>query len=199
MNRHIQKIEALLHAGKGVLSAAEVRNAGISPSYLSKMVHDSRLRRIVRGLYAAPDVYVDEMYALFIENNFIVFSHLSALYLHGLTDRTPLKMSITVPRTKNISRLLATGMVDVKRSNEQTHGLGLTWMSSPSGFMIPVYDMERTACDVVRNRKHTDVQILSDALKSYVKRKDKNLTRLSQYAKALKVEMQIRTYMEVLL
>jgi hypothetical protein len=72
-------------------------------------------------------------------------------------------------------------------------------MPSPSGFSIPVYDMERTLCDVVRNRKHTDSQILTDALKSYARRKDKNLTRLAQYAKVLKVDTQIREYMGVLL
>jgi predicted transcriptional regulator of viral defense system len=152
-----------------------------------------------RGLYTLPGTSVDEMYALYAKASFIVFSHLSALYLHDLTDRTPLKMTITVPRTKNISRLLTSGMIEVKRSNKQTHDLGLMWMPSPSGFSIPAYDMERTVCDIVRNRRHIDLQILTDALKSYVRRKDKNLTHLLLYAKVLRVEAQIREYMGVLL
>jgi predicted transcriptional regulator of viral defense system len=163
------------------------------------MVKNGELNRIERGLYALPGTYVDEMYELYAKADYIVFSHLSALYLHDLTDRTPSIISITVPRTKNVSKFLATGMVEVKRSNEQTHDMGQIWMSSPSGFQVPVYDMERTICDIVRNRKHTDSQILSDALKSYAKRKDKNLTHLSQYAKVLKTEAQIREYMGVLL
>jgi hypothetical protein len=72
-------------------------------------------------------------------------------------------------------------------------------MQSPSKFLIPVYDIERTVCDIVKNKKNIDPQIFSDALKSYAKRKDKNLTRLAQYAKLLKVEIQLRQYMEVLL
>ena len=44
-----------------------------------------------------------------------------------------------------------------------------------------------------------DTQILTDALKGYAKRKDKNLTQLVQYAKILKVESRLRPYMEVLL
>jgi predicted transcriptional regulator of viral defense system len=198
-NAHIEKIEEMLMQGNGVVTAAEVRLAGISPSYLSQMVRDGKLNRSRRGLYASPTVYVDEMYELYSHSRYIVFSHLSALYLHELTDRTPLKMAITVSRTKNVSKLLKSGLVEIKRSNEQTHELGLIQMSSPSGFIIPVYDMERTVCDMVKAKKKTDPQIFADALKSYAKRKDKNLTRLSQYAKVLNVEGLLRPYMEVLL
>jgi len=199
MSEAIQKIENMMQTNSGIVTAAEVRSAGISPSYLSQMVDSGKLNRLDRGLYASPAVYVDEMFELFSKNRFIVFSHLSALYLHELTDRTPLKMFITVPRTNNVSKLLQSGMVSVKRSNEQTHELGLIQMSSPSGFLIPVYDMERTVCDIVKAKKQTDPQILADALKSYAGRKDKNLTRLAQYSKILKAENLLRPYMEVLL
>jgi predicted transcriptional regulator of viral defense system len=199
MSDSIQKIEQMAQKNSGVVTAAEVRAAGISPSYLSQMVRDGKLNRLACGLYALPSVYVDEMFELFSQNRFIVFSHLSALYLHELTDRTPLKMFITVPRTKNVSKLLKTGVVEIKRSNEQTHSLGLIQMLSPSGFSIPAYDMERTICDIVKNKKQTDAQILTDALKSYAIRRDKNLTRLSEYAKILKADNLLRPYMEVLL
>ena len=195
----VTAIEDMIAGNNGIVTAAEVRAAGISPYYLANMVQDGQLNRLERGLYALPTTYVDEMYELYMRNKDIVFSHMSALYLHELTDRTPLKMSITLPRTKNASRLLQAGMVDIKRSNEQTHSMGLIQMPSPSGFLVPVYDMERTICDIVKAKKQADTQILSDALKSYAKRKDKNLTRLAQYAKVLKAEGLLRPYMEVLL
>ena len=199
MSEKSEKIQDMIQANDGVITAAEVRSAGISPSYLSQMVKNGILNRLNRGFYASPAVYVDEMFELFSNNKYIIFSHLSALYIHELTDRTPHKMYITVPRIKNASKLLQSGCISIKRSNAQTHGLGLIQKHSPSGFLIPVYDMERTICDIVKAKKHTDSQILSDALKSYASRKDKNLTRLSQYAKILKTEDLIRPYMEVLL
>jgi len=106
MSEAIQKIENMMQANSGIVTAAEVRSAGISPSYLSQMVDSGKLSRLDRGLYASPTVYVDEMFELYSKNKFIIFSHLSALYLHELTDRTPLKMFITVPRTNNVSKLL---------------------------------------------------------------------------------------------
>ena len=199
MSIQIQKIEDMAKQNNGIVAASAVRAAGISPNYLSQMVKAGQLNRLDRGLYALPTVYVDEMAELYAKNKDIVFSHLSALYLHDLTDRTPLKMTITLPRTKNASKLLQSGLVEIKRSNESNHTLGLAEMPSPSGFPIPVYDMERTICDIVKNGKNTDMQILTEALKGYAKRKDKNLSRLMQYAKMLKAEQKLRPYMEVLL
>jgi predicted transcriptional regulator of viral defense system len=199
LNWQTQKINDLCDANNGIVKAADVRAAGVSPFYLSQMVSDGRLNRLARGLYAVPDTYVDEMYELYSKNSYLIFSHLSALYMHDLTDRTPSKMWVTVPRTNNVSKLLSMGLVEVKRSNPDTHRMGQIEMRSPSGFPIPVYDMERTICDIVKARKHTDPQILSDALNGYVRRKDNNLPMLAEYARALKTEEAVRQYIEVLL
>ena len=199
MNKHLHTIEKMIQSNQGVISASEVRAAGISPSYLSHLHEIGKIYRIERGLYASSDTYVDEMSILYMKNKFIVFSHLSALYLHDLTDRSPLKMYITVPRTKNISNLIRSENVSVKRSNNNTHSLGLIHLPSPTGFLVPVYSMERTICDIIKHKNQTDSQIFSDALKRYTRRNDKNLSQLIDYAKQLKVENQLRIYMEVLL
>ena len=199
MSEHIQKIYEICLENNGVVAAADVRAAGISPSYISQMVSDGRLIRLTRGLYTTPGTYVDEMYELYLKHRYIVFSHLSALYLHDLTDRTPSKMWITVPRTYNISRLLATGLVEVKRSNPDTHDMGLTQMRSPAGFQIPVYDMERTICDILKARNQTDSQVFSDALKGYIRKENNNFHHLAEYARFLKIEETVRQYIEVLI
>lgn len=199
MSKNIEKIEIMLNDNNGVITAKAVKDAGIPSAYLSIMVERDLLERVGKGFYTLKTTYVDEMFELQSTNPNIIFSHLSALYIHDLTDRTPLKMTITVPRTKNVSSLIKSGMVDVKRSNEKTHLLGLCDGRSPSGFTIKVYDKERTICDIVRNSKNTDAQILTDALKRYASRKDKDLSKLMQYAKILKIEQKVRQYLEVLL
>ena len=45
----------------------------------------------------------------------------------------------------------------------------------PFGHDVPVYDMERTICDVLRSRSHIEMQTFQDALKAYARRKDKDL------------------------
>ena len=64
---------------------------------------------------------------------------------------------------------------------------------------MPVYDMERTICDLIRCRSNIEIQTLQGALKQYAIRKDKNLRMLMQYAPLFHVEKVLRQYLEVLL
>ena len=75
----------------------------------------------------------------------------------------------------------------------------LTTMQTPFGHSVPVYDMERTICDLLRSRKNVEMQVFQDALKQYAKRKDKNLRMLMKYAAMFHVENILRPYLEVLL
>ncbi|MHB8276968.1 MAG: type IV toxin-antitoxin system AbiEi family antitoxin domain-containing protein [Candidatus Humimicrobiaceae bacterium] len=199
MSKYIEVLIKMLEENNGILTAKMARDAKIPQEYFSIMIEKGLIKKTGRGLYSSKTTYVDEMFELQATNPNVIFSHLSALYVHDLTDRTPLKMTITVPRTQNASRLIASGMVEVKRSNEQTHLLGVSEARSPAGFIIRVYNKERTICDIVKNSKNTDQQILTNALKRYALQKDKDLSKLMQYAKVLKTEKKVRQYLEVLL
>ena len=67
------------------------------------------------------------------------------------------------------------------------------------GHEIPMYDLERTICDLVRSRRNFEIQDFNMAIKTYLQRSDKDLNRLMVYAKAFRIEKIIRQYMEVLL
>ena len=72
-------------------------------------------------------------------------------------------------------------------------------MPSPHGQDLRVYDLERTLCDVLRSRSRLDVQIVNDAIKGYIKKPEKNLPRLMQYAEQFGIQKIVRQYVEVLL
>ena len=52
---------------------------------------------------------------------------------------------------------------------------------------------------MIRNRSQIEIQVFQDALKQYVKRKNKNLHLLMDYAKKLRVNNVLSKYLEVLL
>ena len=52
---------------------------------------------------------------------------------------------------------------------------------------------------MIRSRNEMDIRSVQDALKSYSRRKDKNLHKLMEYAKLFHVDKKIREYIEVLL
>ena len=61
-------------------------------------------------------------------------------------------------------------------------------MQTPFGHDIPVYNRERTICDVVRSRSHIEIQTLQESLKEYARQKDKNPRVLMDYANLFQVE-----------
>ena len=58
--------------------------------------------------------------------------------------------------------------------------------------------MERTICDIIRDRNKIDSQIFNTALKEYIKRNDKNLNLLYKYAKEFNILKILKMYLEVL-
>ena len=77
--------------------------------------------------------------------------------------------------------------------------MGRTTTQTSFGHTVPIYDMERTICDLIRSRKGIEIQIFQEAMKQYVRRKDKDLRTLMQYAALFRVEKILRQYLEVLL
>jgi hypothetical protein len=59
--------------------------------------------------------------------------------------------------------------------------------------------MEKTLCDILRARTEIEVGVIAEAFKRYVTKSNKNIVKLSEYAKILRVEEKVRTYLEVLI
>lgn len=191
-------LDELTRNGNGVLRTADAVAAGISKPMLGNYVRERGFKRVGHGLYLAPDAWKDGMYLLQLRCPQVVFSHDTALFLHDLTDREPSAYTVTVKSGYNPHRLKEDG-VKVYRIKAELHSLGLSQTTTSFGNPVAVYDLERTVCDVVRSRNGMDTQIIRDALRRFVVRKDKDLRRLMHYAKAFHVENMMRQYLEVLL
>ena len=126
------------------------------------------------------------------------YSLMSLHFFHDLTDREPLEYTVTVKTGYNPSKLKAEG-VQVFTIKAELHGVGLTTAQTPFGHTVPVYDLERTICDLLRSRNNMEMQTFQGALKMYARRKDKDLRTLMRYAGMFRVEKILRQYLEVLL
>lgn len=77
--------------------------------------------------------------------------------------------------------------------------MGVCEMTSPGeGHLIAAYDMDRTICDIVHKRSEMDIAAFNYAVKEYMKRKGKNLSRLMAYTSKMRLEKKIRETMGVL-
>ena len=172
--------------------------SGIVKPIFYEYVKEKNLQQVAHGIYVSEDAWVDAMFLLHLRCNQAVFSHESALFFHDLTDREPSKYSVTVRRGYSPTRLKAEGL-SVYTMKPELFDVGLSSGQTPFGHTVPVYDMERTICDLLRSRSRIEIQTFQGALKAYARRKDKNLRALMQYAGMFKVEKILRQYLEVLL
>lgn len=182
----------------GIISTQLAAENGISKMTLSRLCKENTIQRIARGQYVLTDEMEDELVSVSMRSVNIIFSHETALFLHGISDRTPFEHTITFPSGKVPSQVLREEC-KIYYIKPDLFDMGKTQLKTPMGNLVPCYDLERTVCDIVRSRNKIGNETFIAALKMYAANKDKNLNKLNDYAKELKVSKIIRGYLEVLL
>ncbi|MDD3932066.1 MAG: abortive phage infection protein [Eubacteriales bacterium] len=196
--KHLEKLEELVNKQHGTVMSADLDLYDIPRTYLQMMVADGKLERVERGVYVSTDAIEDEMYSMQIKYPKLIYSHETALYLHGLSDRTPFEFSASVPSGYKVVRAVAERF-KIYYIKKELHELGVETIQSSHGNPIKTYNIERTVCDIIRSRSRIDIQILNEALKRFVKLKSSDLSLLMDYAKKLKIDTVLKNYLELLL
>lgn len=183
----------------GYLYTKDVIKAGIRREYLKKYLDRGSLIRESRGIYSFADSMSDEFALLQSRCKKGIFSYGTALYFHGLSDRFPQMISMTVPKNYNVFYLKEELLhVEFHRIKPSLWDIGIIEINSPQGGKIKIYNKERCICDIIRNRKRTDPQIFAQALKGYFASKDRDNIQLIEYAKKFHIENKVQEYMEIL-
>lgn len=182
-----------------VITNKEAEKFGYTRYNLSELTKSGQLERLRPGLYQLKGKVIDDFVLISSNSNRIIFSHQTALYLHDLSDRTPSVFHISVPQGYNASHIKKRYEdLQVHYVKKDLYEIGKTEIKSPQGNLIPIYDIERTICDIIIDREKIDKQIFTDAIKRYFNSNNKNLRRLIKYSRLFKIEDEIRRYMEVL-
>ena len=181
----------------GYLSTKTVNENNIPRFYLTKLVKEKKIERVARGVYAKNDTFVDEFVVLQSKSKNAIFSHMTALYLHGFSNRIPIKYDITVNSGYNGS-LQKDSNVNLYYLKKELLNLGVINYKLPSGFTIKVYDLDRTICDIIKNKKKVDAELFNKAIRSYFYSKEKNSVKLYEYAKKMNIYERVKNTFEVL-
>lgn len=181
----------------GVITTKKISEMGIRRSALTELVDSEELVKCSRGVYMVVDEWEDEFYLLQKRYSRGVFSHATALYLLGYSERVPISFHMTFVNNYN-SPSLKEENVSVTRVIPGNFELGIITATTPSGNIVRVYNVERCLCDMVKGAG-SDIQTVQYAMKKYAISNERDINKLMQYAKKLRVEKKIRNYMEVLL
>lgn len=141
--------------------------------------------RLRNGIYALPD----EMAKTMVDVETIVPGGILCMYsawaYYELTTKLPPEICIAIEKKRKVT-LPAYPPISLYYWSQTTFELGVV-QQEIDGYKVKIYDLEKSVCDAVKFRNKIGIDISSEILKNYLKRPDKNLTRLNEYAKRMRV------------
>lgn len=181
----------------GFLRNKDLVDNNIPSVYLTRLVNNNVIERVSRGLYVRTNSLPDDLVILQNKSKNAIYSNMTALYLYGFSDRLPIKYDITVNSGYNGS-LQEVDNVNLFYTKKELLNLGEFVYRLDSGNLIKVYDLERTICDVIKNKNRLDQELVNKALRKYFYSKEKNTLKLYEYAKKMKIYKKVRSAFEIL-
>lgn len=183
---------------EGIITSADRAKSNASKKEYYRFLKENEFQRVGPGVYASKDTWVDSLMLIYKRCPQAVISHDEALYYYGLVEHEPSAPTLTIYSGYNARRLAASGYMVFYVKKEYLYA-GAVMVKDLLGNEVPMYDIDRTICDMIRNRSSFEIQDYNAALKAYVRRKEKNISKLYEYAKLFKIERIVQQYMEVLM
>ena len=181
----------------GYLITKNVTDNNIPRIYLTKLIKENKIERVSRGVYIKKNVLVDEFVVLQSKSKYAIYSNTTALYLHGFSNRIPIRYDITI-KSGYKGSLQKEDNVNLFYTKNELLDLGVINYKLNSGNIIKVYDLDKTICDIIKNKKKIDAEIFNKAIREYFYSQKKNTLKLYEYAKKMNIYNKVRDTFEVL-
>ena len=191
---NIEVIESIMKMNNGYITSKELDNFGIHRMYLNAMWKKGIVEKLANGIYIDSRKIEDSYYVFSLSMPNTIYSHMTALYFHGLSIKAPNdKYDITVKRTYNSKHLK---QHEVFYVSDDIYELGLTYVETPMGNKVRAYDLERCICDVIRSKDRMDSEYVKHAVREYIKCKYKDVSKLSKYVEIMGIRDEVMNYLE---
>ena len=189
---NIEIIEELMKKNNGYITSKELDMFDIHRMYLSIMQEKELIKKVATGIYIDTNKIEDNYYVFGLSMPNIIYSHMTALYFHGLSiEASTVVYDITVKRSYNSVHLRKHNVFYV---DNDIYELGLVEVETPIGNKVKAYDVERCICDIIRSKNRMDSEHIKHSIREYIKRKDKDLVKLSLYAEKLGIKDVVMDY-----
>jgi predicted transcriptional regulator of viral defense system len=119
----------------------------------------------------------------------------SAWSYYELTVQIPQSFNIAIEKSRKVS-IPDYPPITLYYWKQEYYEIGITTQTI-SGYSVKIYDIEKSVCDAVKYRTKIGMETTSEILKTYLTRKDRNLTKLMEYAKKMRIEKTLKTYLEI--
>lgn len=181
---------------KKYITSVGMKEQGRSAYYkMLERVRKGELIQVRRGVYAE----IDQLSGNMIDIDTIIPGGILCLWsawnIHKLTTSMPQAFHIAIKRDKKVA-LPAFPKIEIHHYVESVLNIGVT-NKEIDGFLIKLYDVERCVCDAVKFRNKIGMDVCSEIINSYLEMPDRNLSKLLDYARQLRVGKILEQYFQV--
>ncbi len=156
---------------------------------------EGKLVRLRNGLYADPDALTGSV----VDMEAIVPGGILCLYSawshYDLSTQIPDAFYVAVGRSRKINLPAFPDIKLVFQRNELLD-IGKTEVEE-QGVRLLITDIERSVCDAVKYRNKIGIDVMTEIIDNYLRRPDRNLSRLTEYAKKLRVYSTLHQILQV--
>lgn len=151
------------------------------------------LVRIKRGVYAKEIDLADTMIDIEAIVPDGILCMFSAWEYYGLTTQIPQQFNIAIKRGRKVI-LPKYPTIKLHNLSDTVLNLGVT-TATISGYKVKIFDLEKCVCDAVKFRNKIGMDVCIEIIKNYLKRKDRNISKLTKYAQTLRVAKILDIYL----
>lgn len=179
---------------KNFITTGMVCEQGRAQYYATlQQAKNGELVRIKRGVYAKEIDLADVM----IDVEAIVPDGILCMYSawehYQLTTQVPAQYDIAIKRGRKVV-LPEYPPIKLHNLSEPALSLGVT-TTTISGFKVKIFDIEKCVCDAVKFRNKIGMDVCIEIIKEYLKRSDRDIAKLNEYAQTLRVAKTLKMYL----
>ena len=194
MKNDIQKI---FEQSEGVAHMGTLIKSGINYYQINALLDSGSIIKLKHGVYKWQNDEVNEWADLTHLVPRGVLCLFTAAFHYELTTFVSSTYHIAIPKK---AKMVLPDYPPIHLYYWDTTAFNLGMVeTSIQGTTIKIYDLEKTVCDIIRFRNKVGIDIAKEVLINYLKRPDRNLAKLNEYARQLKISTVLSNFLTILL
>lgn len=196
--RSLDEIKAIFQNHQGILRTCELYTEHIYYADIQKLIADGVIGKVRYGYYQLLDNMslseVTTVTRLFPD---AILCMDTALFHYRYSDRTPLVWHLAVSKDGGKSRFkidypfvkpyyIEPALLELGMAHDQM-----------DDYPVRIYNKERTICDCLRYMGKMDKEVFNTAIRRYAEDNAKDIPRLMEYAKKMRVTQKVKTLIGV--
>lgn len=193
MNKNTNTIIDTIQKRGGFITTGEIKDRS-EYEQLRRATDNGTLMRIRKGVYVETSALANNMIDVerIIPNG--VLCLYSAFSHYELSTQVPSATCIAIEAKRKV-RLPEYPPIELFFWKPENLNFGII-QKQISGYIVRITDMERTVCDAVKYRNKIGLDVCGEIIDNYLKKENRNISLLHDYAKRLRVKNILTKYLE---